>query len=267
MLRCGVQMIDVFIISLADADDRRQSASEQLAEAGIDFRFYDAIRGDAALTDGHLEACDEEDWVLHCGRSATAGELGCYASHRNLWKKCIELDRPILVMEDDFRLLDGFADAIGEIERNIDRLGFLRLQSETRARHVKVGASGDFELRRYTYAPHSMMCYAIAPRVAKSWVEQTRTVCEPVDVFVKQFWRHGQPIYALAPYTVTESTLSCDSCIRGRVKESKSIGTALKRFVTKTTWHLKRLRFNFSFSDTEASRTIRTGAVTETRSR
>ena len=246
-------MIEVFVISLDDADDRRENAREQLGDAGIDFQFYDAVRGDDAMTDGHLEACDDYDWVLHCGRVVTSGELGCYASHRNLWKKCVELDRPILVMEDDFRLLDGFADAVREIDRQIGRLGFMRLQSETRAKHVKIGTSGDFELRRYTYAPHSMMCYGIAPRVAKSWVEQTRTVCEPVDVFAKQFWRHGQPLYALAPYTVTESTLSIDSCIRGRKKRNKGFATSLKRFGKKAAWHLKRLRFNLAISDPPAA--------------
>ena len=39
----------------------------------------------------------------------TLGEVGCALSHINLWKKCVKLNEPILVMEDDI-LLEGNMD-------------------------------------------------------------------------------------------------------------------------------------------------------------
>ena len=34
--------------------------------------------------------------------------VGCYISHHRLWEKCIELNEPIFIFEDDARILDNF---------------------------------------------------------------------------------------------------------------------------------------------------------------
>ena len=93
------------------------------------------------------------------------------------------------------------------------------------------------------------MCYGIAPRVARAFVGQTDVAEEPVDVFVKQFWRHGQVLYGLAPYTVTESHLSENTKIVGRVKASKPLSVRLRRFASKVAWHARRWIFNRALSD------------------
>jgi len=238
-------LIDIFVISLDDATERRENATRQLDALRMPFRFYDAVRAADALSDGHLEGCDEYDWLLNSGRNPTPGELGCFASHRNLWQTCVEFGRPILIMEDDFQLLDDFAGAVDEAGKQVERFGYLRLQTETRARHSHVADAGRFEVRRYTYAPHSLMCYAVTPEVAERWVELTATACEPVDVFVKKFWVHGQPLYGLYPSTVTESAFSIATGIRGRTeKPRKEFRTARRRFVNKIGWLWRRIAFN-----------------------
>ena len=238
-------MIDLFVISLDDAAERRQNATRQLDALGIPFTFYDAVRGASAFEDGQIESFDESRWLLNCGRTPTLGEFGCYASHRNLWKNCADLGRPIMIMEDDFKLLDEFSGAVEQVEQHIDRYGFLRLQTETRARRVHVADAGLFDIVRYTYAPHSLMCYAITPAVARRWYELTAVASEPIDVFVKKFWEHGQPLFGLRPYTVTESALSIATSIRGRDKPKKTTAMAARRFLTKAGWLFQRLAFNF----------------------
>jgi glycosyl transferase family 25 len=241
----SANVIDIFVISLDDATERRQSASRQLDALGLSFEFFDAVRGDEALSGGYVDDSIDYDWILNCGRTPTRGELGCYSSHRALWKKCVELGRPILIMEDDFKLLEDFPAAVEQVEQQIGRYGYLRLQTETRAKHVRVGDAGHFDVRRYTYAPHSLMCYGITPAVAARWVELTSTAREPVDIFVKKFWHHGQPLYGLYPYTVTESALSVATSIRGRrEKPRKDFATAARRFMTKVGWAFGRVSFN-----------------------
>ena len=39
----------------------------------------------------------------------TKGEVGCFLSHWKLWEKCIELNEPILVLEDDAVITDKFS--------------------------------------------------------------------------------------------------------------------------------------------------------------
>ena len=232
----------IFVISLPDADARRERAARQLEELGLAFEFFDAMRGDQVMADGYFDRCDEEEWLLNTGHPMSPGEVGCFASHRSMWQKCVDLGEPIMIMEDDFQLLPGFAEAVQQVADNILEFGFIRLQTETRARKQRVASRGDYTLWRYTKVPHSCMCNSITPKVAQSLVEQTRVVYEPVDVFIKKFWVHRQPIFGLTPYTVTESTLSQDTYILHREKVPKGFGRSARRFLRKCSWEVERIR-------------------------
>lgn len=232
----------IFVISLPDAVERRERAALQLGELGLDFEFFDAMRGEDVMAEGYFERCDEEEWLLNTGHPMSLGEVGCFASHRSMWQKCVELGEPLMIMEDDFQLLPGFAGAVEQVAGNISDYGFIRLQSETRARKQRIAARGDYTLWRYTKVPHSCMCNSLTPDVAGQLVEQTRAIYEPVDVFIKKFWEHGQTIYGLTPYTVTESKLSQQTYILHREKVKKGFGRSTRRFLRKCGWEVKRIR-------------------------
>ena len=232
----------IFVISLPDATARRERAARQLGELGLAFEFFDAMRGEQVIAEGYFERCDEQEWLLNTGHPMSLGEVGCFASHRSMWQKCVALGEPLMIMEDDFQLLPGFADAVAQVAETIADRGFIRLQSETRARKQRVAERGDFTLWRYTKVPHSCMCNSLTPEVAQKLIEQTRAIYEPVDVFIKKFWVHRQPIYGLTPYTVTESTLSQQTYILHREKVPKGFGRSTRRFLRKCSWEFKRIR-------------------------
>jgi glycosyl transferase family 25 len=234
--------LKIFVISLPDAVERRKNAEQCMTELGLCFEFFDARRGKEVLDEGYFERVDEDEWLLNTGREMTPNEVGCFASHRSLWQKCVELGEPFMIMEDDFTLLPGFAGAVEQVAEHVREFGFIRLQDETRARKKRVTELGDYTLWRYTKAPHSMMCNGMTPEVAERFVEQTRVAREPVDVFIKKFWEHGQPIYGLTPYTVTESRLSANTFIPNRDKARKSIGVATRRFLRKCGWEVRHTR-------------------------
>lgn len=232
----------IFVISLPDAEARRERAARQLGEAGLAFEFFDAMRGEQVMADGYFDHCDEAEWLLNTGHPMSLGEVGCFASHRSMWQKCVELGEPLMIMEDDFQLLPGFAGAVEQVAGNISDCGFIRLQSETRARKQRIAERGDYTLWRYTKVPHSCMCNSMTPEVAQTLVEQTRAIYEPVDVFIKKFWVHGQPIFGMTPYTVTESTLSQQTYILHREKVPKGFVRSARRFLRKCSWEVERIR-------------------------
>lgn len=232
----------LYVISLPGAAERRERAATQLADAGLQFEFFDGMRGEQAMAQDRFERCDDDEWLLNTGRMVTPAEIGCFASHRSMWQKCVELDEPIMIMEDDFKLLPGFAGAVAQVAEIIERYGFIRFQDETRARRRRMAVFGRYTLWRYTKAPHSAMCNAITPQVARRFVAMTRVACEPVDVFIKKFWEHGQPIYGLTPYTVTESRLSRTTFIPDRCKTRKNLKVASTRFLRKCGWEVQRIR-------------------------
>lgn len=49
-------------------------------------------------------------------RPMTMGEIGCFLSHYNIWKKIVEQDQElVLVLEDDIRFEPYFLDAAKKV--------------------------------------------------------------------------------------------------------------------------------------------------------
>ncbi len=252
----------IFVINLAANVERRMAAAAELQAAGRRFRFFPAIEGAQAVADKLFERIDHDEFLLNTGRQVLPGEIGCFASHRALWTHCVDSNEPLLVLEDDLELLDGFDAATALAAQHIDDAGFLRLQTETRARTTPVLRQAGMVISRYTKAPHSTLAYCIAPRVAKRWLAASRVLCAPVDVFIRNFWEHGECLYGITPYAVRPSPFAEQTTIGGRVKRRKPLPVAVARLLRKATAYWQRWRFNRRITRAHAtafggSRTLR----------
>lgn len=47
------------------------------------------------------------------------GAYGCAVSHKQLWKKCIQTQQPMIVLEDDVVVNQHFQDQVAEIQRRL----------------------------------------------------------------------------------------------------------------------------------------------------
>jgi len=223
----------VLVISLPAAKDRRRSATEQLAALGLPFEFIDGVDGRTSK-DPLLQRYREREFILNYGRPALPGELGCYASHYLAWQRCLELGEPALVLEDDFKPLAGFMDALSVCEKHIVRRGYIRLETTGNKPVSRVLSQDGFTLVKYLKAPQGALCYAISPDVARVFMAQSDTFTYPVDVFVRNFWRHKVPLYGLQPYTATAAEVARDSFIGNRrFQHPKSLLTRLHRSARK----------------------------------
>ncbi|WP_111655591.1 glycosyltransferase family 25 protein [Isoalcanivorax indicus] len=231
-----------YVISLADSLERRRAAAEQLSQAGVNFEFFDALRCDIRQL-VYFSRYDEREYVLNCGRPAAMGEVGCYASHKMLWQRCVDDDEPVMIMEDDFLLADHFHEAACHAERLVHEYGYIRLQTERRATRRLVRHDGQFSLVRYSKVPHSAMCYVISPSVAARLLRRADVLDAPLDVMVKKNWEHGCQIYGLMPYSVSEHCLSKDTTIPGRARYKKPVLVSLRRAIRKLVWLARQRQF------------------------
>jgi len=223
----------VLVISLPESIERRRSATAQLAALGLPFEFIDGINGRTSR-DPLLERYREREFILNYGRPALPGELGCYASHYLAWQRCIELDEPVLVLEDDFKPLDGFMAALALCRQHIDAQGYIRLETTGNKPASTVFTRDGFTLVKYLKAPQGALCYAISPSVAAAFVAHSQTFNYPVDVFVRNFWYHKVPLFGLKPYTATASDIAVNSYIGSRRgHHPKTLGTRLHRSARK----------------------------------
>lgn len=215
----------IFVLSLLDSVERRENVSTLLKEYKLNFEFIDGIDGRKA--DPHLLALyNEQEFIYNHGRKAVLGELGCYASHMLAWKKCIELNEPIIIFEDDFRLKEGVVQALDECEKLIDDYHFIRLEDSNKKPQYEIKSSNGMTLLNYFKVPQCTTCYAISPIAAKKLLHKSKEIILPVDVFIRNVWIHQQPIFSLEPFYVTPGT---DISIIGKRKrkQKKSLVTRL----------------------------------------
>lgn len=243
----------VFVISLKNAAERRAAASQQLDAAGVSFRFFDAAEGAESLNTC-FTGIDRRLYRLNTLREPLAAEIGCYASHLGLWKKCVELQESILVLEDDFHLENGFAGALPIIHELADKYGFVRLERFHRLRkrlknHLRpatfqIISRDGMQLHYLSDVPLCMTAYALNPEAAKSLIDASATLIAPVDKFLQKKWLHGVPIFALSPTLVKVSALGSESTIGTRQRKSRNPALLLRRTFYKFAGDLKSMGFD-----------------------
>jgi len=85
--------MNIYVISLKESIERRD-VFNKLNNKYIEYEYFDAIKGsDEHLSDSLII---KEDAVKF-----SKAAIGCALSHLNLWKLCVKLNKPIVIMEDD----------------------------------------------------------------------------------------------------------------------------------------------------------------------
>ena len=123
-------MSDIYIITLANSDAGRhtQEAKNQLTKTltscrdyGWPAQIFDAINGynlDATIWNTLNLKCPKKKLGSSNKFADKPGAIGCFISHFLLWKKCISLNRPLIILEDDVQVISSLV----EIKSNHDCL-------------------------------------------------------------------------------------------------------------------------------------------------
>ncbi len=90
------------------------------------------------------------------------GEVGCFISHWRAWERCVELNEPLIIFEDDAILSDSFSES--EVEELLKEHGILYLARYEMKPDLAVKIDG--KLNRPAY-PYWLCAYAITPDTAK----------------------------------------------------------------------------------------------------
>ena len=87
--------MDIFVISLESSSERKVTFDNYNSKY-IKYTYYNAVDG-KNININNLDAS-----ILKKGsQNYSNGAIGCALSHLQLWDKCIELNKPIVIMEDD----------------------------------------------------------------------------------------------------------------------------------------------------------------------
>lgn len=234
----------IVIISLPSSHDRRANVIEKLSGRNLEFEFLDAVDG---RVDNHpyLSNYDEKTYLLNRCRKAAPGELGCYVSHFLAWEKCLALNEPIVVLEDDFELTDDFETGLSFVKPYLDRVSFIRLERLKAKHYLKSAYKNDkFLLVKQLKAAMCTTGYVITPKAAKAFISKGKVIRAPVDLFIRHVLIHKQLIYALTPHIIYPTHADSIIGFEIRTQKEKRLMLKLKRFFHKWTYTLGNIVVN-----------------------
>jgi len=117
---------ELFVVSLADAGDRRAAFSDRARDTALSWRFFDACtqRPDSL-------AIDEAAIRRNKGRALTRGEIGCYASHFSIWEEMVARDiAQAIVLEDDTIIDWAYIERLADTDLAARGFDYLRLYAK-----------------------------------------------------------------------------------------------------------------------------------------
>lgn len=221
-------MLTTYVINLAGSNQRWETTSSRLTELGVPFERFEAV--DGRVNPHPLFArYDDKLREKYRRRVLSGGELGCFASHFKLWEKCLELNQPIMVMEDDIIINDTYPEALALAEKHADKYKYLRFAGTfLRPRTFKkVNTLGPFDVVDHIRGPAGTLCYFITPSAAQVFIDHAAVWYLAVDDYMDRYWRHKIPCYSLMPFPVLLADVETDMT---RIKKGKtSLSLKLKQ--------------------------------------
>jgi glycosyl transferase family 25 len=126
--------MDILIISLPNAEDRRNFQQEQLSKLGLDFRFLDAT------STNNIDKTTYKQHYKDWQRPLKETEVACYYSHRHAWDRVIQSNKPVLILEDDALLSKCIPSLLKDLsdKKNTDLINL-----ENRGRKKFISRSGE----------------------------------------------------------------------------------------------------------------------------
>ena len=188
-----------FIICLSKIKSSMETAvkvKEWLEEAGEDVELFEGSYGNEVKESYNLLNRRYHPWNFKHGptnlftdefRDAqqSAGVMGCFDSHFRLWQKCVELDEPIMIFEDDVLFTRKFIP----IEwKDILITVFGNPQKSFKYYHYLENPEGvPAAMPYYQSSMPGTPGYAITPDAAKKLIEEYSNTFLPSDNSINQF--------------------------------------------------------------------------------
>jgi glycosyl transferase family 25 len=180
-----------FIIHLSKIESSLKTAlnlKQQLEDFNMTVELFEGTYGNNAV-----EMMEQENRIVHSlgikgtidpnnpriNKMMTPGVKGCFYSHYNLWKKCVELNEPIIIWEDDIVLSRKYIPIDWE---DVLILALGHPNKSPRYMHLLTEPTEPPRTEIYKQASMPGCCgYAIKPHAAKKLLEIYKNTYLPAD--------------------------------------------------------------------------------------
>lgn len=193
--------------------------ADSCGQVGMPYQFWDAYDG----LSGELKPPAHHGQVMNLIKVTdhylTRGELACALSHISLWAKCVEQDKPLVILEHDAVMVQPYLKH--NVFNSICYLGSNEQVNQgwgvyPTPPHASEGPNYHFICRAHAYA--------IDPAVAKNMLAYVikMGICAPLDILIRAdiFPIHQMGVFAFDVYEEVDKMK--ETTILGRPKEGRS---------------------------------------------
>jgi len=214
-----------FVINLDSKPDRLEDVSKQLHQYGIEFERFSAVMGSELDQSTIEEFYDAKGNAKKYYKEMSVGEIGCYLSHIQLWKRIIEenLDFAV-ILEDDLTVKPEIANLIDALTQ-IQNWDYIKLTGPKGKKIVDQQAINEtFSLAYYNKAPIGTSAQAVSKQGAEKLLASTQPFIRPVDSDIQYYWEHGIELQGLEPQIVGGGHFASDikAMAKGQGREKSS---------------------------------------------
>ncbi|NAW66324.1 glycosyltransferase [Photobacterium halotolerans] len=219
-----------FVVSLARSNERREHMQSLLQHAGIPFEFFDAIDGTASEQFLHSDKAAPKLTFKRKGYHLVPAEIACFASHYALWEKCVALNVPILILEDNIEFCSDLHSILDTLADYIDKYQFIKLSATHPNRYkAKTVISESHSIGVYRKGTCGTTAYIVSPKAAHKLLKNATIFIEPVDDYIEKTWRHGVTVYHIYPSVIERSQLA--TTIGSTRKQKQPVSFSQKMYI------------------------------------
>lgn len=198
-------MMHMYIITLINNNERMKNAIH--IKNNLKNIFKVTIVS-ACIPKGDVRSDQDYDSTYrtkNLGFDLTAGELGCFKSHRTVWCDFLESgDDFCCVLEDDAVLKPDFLSAVSAAILCKEKWDLCRLHCSFYSNvRVTVCTPPGYVLCYDVIPPRGTTGYLLSRKAAEIFLQESLPIREPVDHFVDNVRVHGLTVLSLRPHPVS----------------------------------------------------------------
>jgi len=200
-----------YVISLPEAQHRRERITAQLEELGFPYSVFDGVDGRKMDVRTHPEY-DTTRRHRYFGRDLLGGELGCFLSHKGVLQKIISDNIPCaLVLEDDAIVQDALPAVIEQLSGAKPAPDLVRFIDKDKVysapqKHI-ANLTPEHHLVRIQSTPGGAYAYFISRQGAEKLLAHMDKTYLPVDTLMGYSWRTGVDNLVSIPSPVAHGDL------------------------------------------------------------
>lgn len=205
----------IFVISLRSSSDRRKHIEKEFLKKDLVFNWIDAVDGNSLSEEEVNKVYDDEVCNVLYGRSLGRGEIGCYLSHLEAYRRIINDGLSYaLIFEDDIFLnnnIINFINSISSIPNNIEMITLANYPNTSKLRKAINIACG-FKLREHVSGIWGTYGYYITNIGAQKICNQSKKIFTPIDHIGRAIGRKIN-IKTIHPYCLSTEVDRISGCL------------------------------------------------------